>query len=150
MLANNLFLTYILAFTLVQFFHATEEKKDNLPQLLLNCAIFSLFLSHYSFYAIFTQVRLIPFQHSLPLLLTTFNKLLHFSLFITWQSFSPRLSPAVPHQVSVLLQPDLVYVKFPSVLLIIVNYKLVVMPEAPQSSEKEANEMCGEEWWLGA
>lgn len=62
----------------------------------------------------------------------------------------PRSSPAVPHQVSVLLQPDLVCVKFPSVLLIIVNYKLVVVPEASLSGEKEANEMCGEEWWREA
>lgn len=49
-----------------------------------------------------------------------------------------------------MLQPDLVCVKFPSVLLIILNYMLVVMPEAPQSREKEANELRGEEWWREA
>lgn len=43
----------------------------------------------------------------------------------------PPFSLAVPYRVSVLLQPDLVCVKFPSVLLIIGNYKMVVMPEAP-------------------
>lgn len=59
-------------------------------------------------------------------------------------------SPAVPHQVSVLLQLLLARVKFSPVLLVIVNYKMVVTPEAAQSGEKEANEMCGKEWWREA
>lgn len=50
-------------------------------------------------------------------------------------------SPAVPHQVSLLLQLHLACAKSSSVPLVIVNYKMVVMPEAPQSREKEASEM---------
>lgn len=82
------------------------------------------------------------FHFNIPLSASHYlNNLLHFSLFIIWHLSPLFSSPAVPHQVSLLLQLHLACAKSSSVPLVIVNYKMVVMPEAPQSKEKEASEM---------
>lgn len=123
------------------FFHATKAKKDNLPQLAFELgyiltfsfSLFSLCYIHSS------AADSISTSLSLPLttLITYYT-----SVYSLYGIFPPLFSsPAVPHQVSLLLQLHLACAKSSSVPLVIVNYKMVVMPEAPQSKEKEASEM---------
>jgi len=152
MLANNvLFLTRILAFTVLFFpffFNAREAEKDNLPQLAFELwhiltfsfSLFSLCYIHSS------AANSISTLLSLPL-----------TTLITYYTSVYSLCGNSPHPALQQFLSKCLYAASPivcvicsAVLLSIVRYKMVVMPEAPQSKGKEANKMCREEWWREA
>lgn len=125
MLANNvLFLTRILAFTLRFFFCLCvfmQQKQQQKRQFTaighLNCDIFSLFLLVILLVLYSVKCGQFHFNTSSLSASRHLNKRLHFSLFITRQSFLP--SSLQQFQTSVFLHPHLVSVKCSSVLFVI-------------------------------